>query len=114
MASPTPNPARINLLRDRGGQNQQCDHKILRRFRLFATEDEKCETTGKHRKDQHLDVGRVFQVAHEFAARPATPSFSRGQSAFDESPAFHKIEHTLLYLRDAGAGERCCWYAPMI
>ena len=52
-------------------------------------------STGKHRKDHDLDEGRVFQIALQFAARPAAPQFSRGEAASDESSAFEKIEHVV-------------------
>ena len=95
-------------LSNRGGQNQQRNDKILGWLRLLAAKDEKRQSTSKHRKDHGLNEGRVFQVALQFAARPAAPRFSRGEAASDESSAFEKIEHFVFYLRGDGAGDRCC------
>jgi hypothetical protein len=48
-------------LRNRGRQNQQSNHKILRRFRLLPAKDEKCQATSKYREDRYLRVRRIFQ-----------------------------------------------------
>jgi len=63
-------------LRDRGRQNQQRDHKILRRFRLLPAEDQKSQAASEHRKDQELGRRSVFQPARQFASRPAPPGLS--------------------------------------
>jgi len=95
-------------LRDGSAQNQQRDDKILGRFRLLAAEDEKSEACRECRKDHDLGIRSVFQIARQLASGPATPGFSRSKTAFDKPSASKKIEHQIPYLRDAGAGERCC------
>ena len=90
-------------------QNKQRDHKILRRFGLLAAENKKSKAADEHRKDQKLCIGRVLEIAQKFASQPAAPGLARCEPALDETRAFQKIEHFPPYLRDAGAGERCCW-----
>ncbi len=79
-------------------QNQQCDDKIFGWLRLLAAENEKSQAAGKHHEDERLHIRRVFQIARQFASRPATPDLSGGEAAPDESSAFKKIEHVDLLL----------------
>ena len=50
-------------LSNRGRQNEQCNHKILCRFRLLTAENKKRQTANKHRENQQLAVRCVFQTA---------------------------------------------------
>jgi hypothetical protein len=59
----------------------------------LAAEDEKREAAGECCKDQELGIGGVFQIARQFASRPATPGLARGKATFDEPSAFEEIEH---------------------
>jgi len=58
-------------LRNGRGQNQQRNHVIFCRFGLLTAKDEKCQAAGKHRKEDYLQKGQIFQIAHELAALPS-------------------------------------------
>src|SRR5262249_54520552 len=77
-------------LGDRSGQNQQSNKKILRRFRLFATKDEKCETAGKHRKDQHLDIGEFSTLCMSSLRARRRRVFREARPRLMSRPRFRK------------------------